>query len=91
MSASARILMTAVVAVIGLPLIIGAAIASDMAFLVVSCLYLLYWIPSAIAIDRAQHNWRSIFILNLFLGWTVIGWVIALVWAFAVPHASRHA
>ena len=27
-------------------------------------------------------NGCAIFILNLFLGWTIIGWIIALVWAF---------
>jgi hypothetical protein len=23
----------------------------------------------------------GIFLLNLFLGWTVVGWVVALIWA----------
>jgi len=27
-------------------------------------------------------NMDAILILNLFLGWTFLGWVIALVWAF---------
>jgi len=30
---------------------------------------------------RRKRNSQAIFILNLFLGWTVIGWVVALVWA----------
>ncbi|MBB1438608.1 superinfection immunity protein [Shewanella sp. SG41-4] len=28
-----------------------------------------------------QPNFYSIFALNLFLGWTLLGWVAALVWA----------
>jgi len=29
-----------------------------------------------------NNNTHAIFVLNLFLGWTFIGWVLALVWAF---------
>lgn len=28
-----------------------------------------------------HRNASGIFLLNLFLGWTLVGWVIALVWA----------
>ena len=27
----------------------------------------------------------AIAVLNLFLGWTVMGWVAALVWAYTLP------
>lgn len=30
---------------------------------------------------RGKKNANAIFILNLFLGWTLLGWVVALVWA----------
>jgi hypothetical protein len=40
---------------------------------------LLYFIPSIIGGDRKKI--AGIFILNLFLGWTLIGWVGALIWA----------
>jgi hypothetical protein len=31
---------------------------------------------------RGSHPlWGAIFALNLLLGWTLIGWVVALVWA----------
>jgi uncharacterized membrane protein len=42
---------------------------------------LFYFIPSIISIYRHKSNGCAIFVLNLFLGWTVIGWIIALVWA----------
>jgi hypothetical protein len=45
-------------------------------------LIVLYFIPTAIASVRNHNNITSIFILNIFLGWTVLGWVGALIWSF---------
>ncbi len=42
----------------------------------------VYLMPYLIADLREHHNKGAIFVLNLLLGWTAIGWVIALVWAF---------
>ena len=39
----------------------------------------LYFIP--ILVGYKNRNAMGIFILNLFLGWTFIGWVVALIWA----------
>ena len=42
---------------------------------------LAYFLPSI-----TGHNKRSaggIFLLNFFLGWTFIGWIVALLWACA--------
>jgi hypothetical protein len=46
-------------------------------------LILLYFLPTLVAGIRAVKNGAAIFVLNLFLGWTFVGWVIALVWACA--------
>lgn len=51
--------------------------------LLLSILLLLYFIPAAIARKRAHHKATSIMLLNLLLGWTVIGWIVALAWALA--------
>lgn len=40
-----------------------------------------YMVPWAIAATRGKSNTGAIFWLNLLLGWTFIGWVIALVMA----------
>lgn len=40
---------------------------------------IIYFIPSIIG--RKQRNFTSILLLNIFLGWTLIGWVVALIWA----------
>lgn len=45
-------------------------------------LAVLYFIPSMVG--RHKANAGAIFALNLFLGWTFIGWVVALVWALTV-------
>jgi hypothetical protein len=40
-----------------------------------------YFLPALIAGSRGHHNSGSIFVLNLFLGWTFLGWIIALAMA----------
>lgn len=50
---------------------------------------LLYFLPAIIG--RGKRDVAGIFLLNLFLGWTIIGWVIALIWAcVAEPYARVH-
>jgi hypothetical protein len=46
----------------------------------------LYMIPAGIAILRKRSNTGAIFVVNLFLGWTLIGWVVALTWAVATDN-----
>jgi hypothetical protein len=46
-----------------------------------------YFIPTFVANGRRHHNTMAIFVLNLFLGWTFIGWLAALVWACTAVQA----
>lgn len=48
----------------------------------------LYFVPTIIAANSKRPNTGAIFALNLFLGWTFLGWVIALVWALKSPSAA---
>jgi hypothetical protein len=41
----------------------------------------LYLLPSAIAYSRYHKNFTLIFLLKLFLGLSVLGWLVALVWS----------
>ena len=41
----------------------------------------VYFIPAFVAKKRNHLNKKAILILNIFLGWTFIGYVVALVWA----------
>lgn len=42
-----------------------------------------YLLPSIIASGRQHKNVTSLTIVNIFFGWTFLGWVIALAWAFS--------
>jgi hypothetical protein len=44
-------------------------------------LAVLHFLPTLIALLRGHHNGFAIFLTNLLLGWTVIGWLIALIWS----------
>ncbi|MCA9396768.1 MAG: superinfection immunity protein [Candidatus Omnitrophica bacterium] len=50
-------------------------------------LILLYFTPSVIASVRNHSNRFSIIWLNLFLGWTMLGWLLMLIWACQDPVA----
>jgi hypothetical protein len=40
--------------------------------------FALYFLPAIVAAARRTHNSTAILLLNVFLGWTLIGWVVAL-------------
>jgi hypothetical protein len=44
-------------------------------------LLVVYFLPSVIAGGRGHKNYNAILLLNLLLGWTLLGWIVALVWA----------
>jgi hypothetical protein len=47
---------------------------------------LMYFLPTFVAGLRHHHNGGAIFLLNLLLGWTLLGWVLALVWSVTGTH-----
>lgn len=52
-----------------------------MSDLQLAVLLFIYFFPAVVARWRGHQSTMAIFVLNLFLGWTVLGWVVALVWA----------
>jgi len=42
---------------------------------------LMYFLPTIIGRDKSDAG--LIFLVNLLLGWTVVGWIVALIWACA--------
>lgn len=65
--------------------IMGAAIHS-LALLIV---LMLYFLPSVVAIARKVTHQGSVVVINLFLGWTFIGWVAALAMACRTTQVLR--
>lgn len=45
--------------------------------------FITYLAPVWIALARAHPDARGIATLNLLLGWTVIGWIVAMMWALS--------
>ena len=41
----------------------------------------VYLLPSIVAMRRRHHQRLAIFMLNLLLGWSGLGWIVALIWA----------
>ncbi len=51
-----------------------------------------YTLPTLVALRRHHHQRMAIAALNFLLGWTLLGWVGALVWSLtATPGSSRGA
>ncbi len=53
--------------------------AAGVALIIV--FFIVYFLPSIIAKNKRKENENKIFINNMLYGWTLIGWVICLVWA----------
>lgn len=51
--------------------------------------FLFYFLPAIIAAFRSHHQSAAIFVINLFFGWTFIGWVICLAWAVSATRKSE--
>jgi hypothetical protein len=52
-------------------------------FIILFCGLGLYLLPTSIAVTRNARSRVQIFIVNIFFGWTFLGWAVALVWAFS--------
>lgn len=46
--------------------------------MIVFLLIILYFIPTLNAYSNKKKNAGSVLVINFFLGWTLIGWVVAL-------------
>ena len=71
------------------------AVAGIIAFLIILMIVLggltVYFLPTIIALFRHHHQWGAITVINLFFGWTFIGWVLTLAWAVSAGRERYHA
>jgi len=49
------------------------------ALLIIAVMF--YLIPTMVASSNKKRNIGAITVLNIFLGWTFLGWIGALIWA----------
>jgi hypothetical protein len=60
----------------------GLGIVAILVLLVIGvAVVALHFLPGIIATRRHHRSALAIWLVNIFFGWTLIGWVIALVWA----------
>ncbi|KXU94149.1 hypothetical protein CR51_27125 [Caballeronia megalochromosomata] len=52
-------------------------------------LLVLFFVPMIVAMCRKHRNAAPIFLVNMLLGWTCIGWLVALIWSFTDNVAPR--
>ena len=50
-------------------------------FVLLMAAFVIYFTPTFVAAKRKHRTGNSIFLVNLLLGWTALGWVAALVWS----------
>ena len=72
----------------------GAMLVSFLVLVIPALLALaIYFAPTLVAARRKHLSVWAIFIFNLCLGWTFLGWVLGLVWALTSnprTHAERY-
>lgn len=52
-----------------------------LGFVFIAVAIYLYFIPAIYASRKNRRDTMPILVLNVLLGWTLVGWVVALVWA----------
>lgn len=67
--------------------ILLALVASDAAIygrevIAIAIMFTIYGLPSLVASLRNHRQKGAIAAVNLLLGWTFIGWAVAMIWAF---------
>ena len=51
--------------------------------------FAMYFIPTIVGFVRRVPNRGSLFVINFFLGWTLIGWIVALAMAVRDPRPEQ--
>lgn len=88
-AANTVLIIAAAIAVAALMFVLYTAGVLGAALLLCGAIA-FYFTPALFAYRFKHHNADAILILNFALGWTVLGWIAALIWAFMKPpsHAA---
>ena len=60
-----------------------------MELIVFAVVVFVYFVPTVVAVQRG-HNPSPVLLTNLFFGWTVVGWIIALIMALGSDSETIH-
>lgn len=52
-----------------------------LGFVLLILIAVFYFLPAVIANQRDTNHLGAIFTINLLFGWTILGWLAALIWA----------
>jgi len=56
-----------------------SVIASGLfAVIIAAVVFALYFLPTIVAVATKSRHSAAVFVIDLFFGWTFIGWVVAL-------------
>ena len=77
----------ALAALLGTPTGIGSDGGNGI---MIAILMAAYFLPAVIASMRSHRNTAPILIVNAVFGWTLIGWVGCLAWAFMDQGTAAH-
>jgi TM2 domain-containing membrane protein YozV len=50
---------------------------------------LAYFFPGMVAYVRNHHNKVAILFTNAIFGWSIVGWLVAFIWAFTKPNPMQ--
>ena len=56
-------------------------VKAGVGLVVALAILFVYCVPTLVALLRVHHQVGAIIVINLFLGWTFLGWVVALAMA----------
>lgn len=60
-------------------------------FLITAFAMILYFAPTIVAHGRGNQYWRLIFLGNVLVAWTMVGWLVLMVCAYGDDKAKREA
>jgi len=60
----------------------GTVVGFIFGLFVLLIIFGLYFVPGILATVRHAKNAAAVWVIDIFLGWTMVGWVVALAMAF---------
>jgi hypothetical protein len=58
---------------------------STTTVIVLMLILIIYMLPTLIAFSREHSRRVGVAVFNIFLGWTLIGWIAVFLWAALAP------